>query len=455
MFTLAVAVSTANAAFQGFNYGATFSNGAVKAEDDFEAEFKTMQGLEGTNGAFNSARLYTMIQGGTPNDPISAIPAAIKTKTSMLFGLWASAGEAAFNGEIEALQKTIDQYCDQLDGLVAGISVGSEDLYRISPIGIGNNENPGASPDTLVGYIDQVRKTIAGTCLSNAPIGHVDTWTAYDNSSNSALIEALDWVGMDAYAYFENTKPNAIENGANLFQEALGKVRAAAGGRDIWITETGWPVSGKTVGEGVASPENARTFWEEVGCPMFGVTNVWWYTFQDSVPNTPNPSFGIIGSELTTKPLYDLSCDGSTPRPSASSSSASSSASETSSAAASSSAAEFSSSASTDNDEASTSTSDKLKSESTSVSTGDSSSETSVVSNTGSGSQPTTVVVSGPSTKVLVTSYAPAPTDDAGANPSGTDSSGSTPSEVPQAGSTQLNSLGAAAFALIMAVGLL
>ena len=250
-------------------------------------------------------------QGNTANEPISAIPAAISTKTSMLFGLWASAGEDAFNNEIEALQKTIDQYCDRLDGLVAGISVGSEDLYRISPTGIQNGENPGANPDTLVNYISRVRDTVKGSCLSNAPIGHVDTWTAYANSSNQALIEACDWLGMDAYAYFENTKPNSIENGASLFQEALANTKAASGGREVWITETGWPVSGKESGEAVASPKNARTFWKEVGCPLFGTTNTWWYTFQDSAPTTPNPSFGVIGSELTTKPLYDLSCDGS------------------------------------------------------------------------------------------------------------------------------------------------
>lgn len=336
LLALAAAVSTANAAFQGFNYGATFTNGALKVQSDFEAEFKTAAGLEGTDGTFNSARLYTMVvsssilttrrmrrlpshgthlhakqQGNTPNDPISAIPAAISTKTSLLLGLWTSAGGEAFNNEIEALQKTIDQYCGKLDGLVAGISVGSEDLYRNSPTGIVNNENPGANPDVLVDYIGRVRETIKGSCLSDVPIGHVDTWTAFANSSNNAVIEALDWLGMDAYAYFEDTMPNGIENGASLFKAALDKTKAAAGGREIWITETGWPVSGKDFGDAVASKENARKFWKDVGCPMFGSTNVWWYTLQDSAPDTPSPSFGVIGGELTTKPLYDLSCDGS------------------------------------------------------------------------------------------------------------------------------------------------
>ncbi|KAJ2971899.1 hypothetical protein NQ176_g7467 [Zarea fungicola] len=155
ILTLATAVAGASAAFQGFNY-----DNKGKNQQTFEAEFKNAQGLEGTNGGFTSARLYTMIQDGTQSDPISAIPAGISTKTSLLFGLWASAGQAQFNNELAALQKTIDQYCDKLDGLVAGISVGSEDLYRDSPIGQAAGENPGAGPDVLSNYVDQVRKTI-------------------------------------------------------------------------------------------------------------------------------------------------------------------------------------------------------------------------------------------------------------------------------------------------------
>ncbi|KAM0563708.1 hypothetical protein ACHAPJ_001440 [Fusarium lateritium] len=307
LLTMAAVAGTASAAFQGFNYGATFTDGRLKVQSDFENEFKTAASLEGTDGAFNSARLYTMIQGGTPNQPISAIPAAIKTKTSLLFGLWASGN--GFSNEIAALKNTIDQYCGQIDDLVAGISVGSEDLYRISPIGIQNNENPGTSPDVLVDYIKQTRDTIKGTCLESVPIGHVDTWTAYADASNKAVIEACDWLGMDAYPYFENTKNNPISEGSNLFKAAWNEVKAVAKGKEIWVTETGWPVSGKTSGAAVASTKNARTFYQDVGCPMFGDVNVWWYTLQDSAPQTPNPSFGVIGSELTKKPIYDLSCD--------------------------------------------------------------------------------------------------------------------------------------------------
>ncbi|CRK44224.1 hypothetical protein BN1723_000910, partial [Verticillium longisporum] len=305
---LLAAVQSAQAAFQGFNYGNVFTDGRPKSLQDFTDEFETAQNLEGTNGAFNSARLYTMVQAGTTNDPIAAIQAAVDTRTSLLLGLWASAGSEAFSNEIAALRRTIEEYGDQLDGLVAGISIGSEDLYRNSPTGIAANENPGANPNTLVDYFNQVRDVIEGTSFAAYPLGHVDTWNAWDNSSNQAVIDASDWIGFDAYAYFEETQDNDISNGKALFDRALQRTRNAVGSKPIWITETGWPTSGDTVGNAVPSPENAEIFYQEVGCPLFGETNTWWYSFRNS-PGTPNPSFGVIGPDLTTQPLYDLSCD--------------------------------------------------------------------------------------------------------------------------------------------------
>lgn len=315
---LAAALSSVEAAYQGFNYGNVFTDGRAKTQSDFEGLFEAAANLDGTDGGFTSARLYTMIQAGTTNDPISAIPAAINTGTTLLLGLWASAGPEIFANEVEALRRAIEEYGDQLDGLIAGISVGSEDLYRNSPTGIEANENPGANPGTIVNYFELVRDAIEGTAFADYPVGHVDTWTAWDNSSNQAVIDASDFVGFNGFAYFEDTQPNEISNGKSLFDRAVARTRDAVGSKPIWITETGWPVSGRSVGEGVPSLENAETFWKEVGCPLFGETNVWWYTFQDSAPTSPNPSFGVIGSDVTTEPLFDLSCDGaSTPSSSA------------------------------------------------------------------------------------------------------------------------------------------
>ncbi|KAM0721917.1 hypothetical protein Q7P37_002842 [Cladosporium fusiforme] len=305
---LALAGTTvAQGVSKGFNYGNVFTNGAPKEQSDFEAEFSRAQSLPNTSG-FSSARLYTMIQGGTTNTPISALQAAIDTQTSLLLGLWASAGDENFQNELDTLGSAIEQYGFALTDLLVGISVGSEDLYRISVQGIENDPNPGVGPDVLVDYIQRTRSVIAGTAASEAPIGHVDTWNDWVNGSNSAVIEAVDWIGFNAFPYFENTENNAVENGNSLFFRALNAVEDVSQDKPVWITEAGWPVGGPTEGQAVASTDNSKTYWDDVGCDIFNQYNVWWYILRDNNadPN-PDPSFGIVGRELND-PLFDLSC---------------------------------------------------------------------------------------------------------------------------------------------------
>jgi glucan endo-1,3-beta-D-glucosidase len=279
-------------------------------------------------------KLTTAKQAGTANDPISAIQAAINTKTTLLLGIWASGGQGLVDSEITALKRAIQQYGTAFTSLVTGLSVGSEDLYRISPTGLAAPDAaPGADPATLTNYIQQVRAAVSGTALSSVKIGHVDTWTAWVNGSNDAVINAVDFIGMDAYPYFQSTMANGIENNDGLFKAAYDATVAAAGGKDIWVTETGFPVSGKQSGAAVPSLANAKTYWDQVGCGrLFGKVNTYWFTLQDAYPITPNPSFGIVGSTLSTTPLYDLSCaDVASPSSVAPSSSASAQASSSAS----------------------------------------------------------------------------------------------------------------------------
>ncbi|KFZ05177.1 hypothetical protein V501_08623 [Pseudogymnoascus sp. VKM F-4519 (FW-2642)] len=312
-------VASASAVHQGFNYGSTNSDGSIRDQQRFQDEFNAAKSLKGVTG-FNSARLYTMIQGGTANDPISAIPAAIAADTTLLLGIWASAGQEGINNEIAALKRAIEQYGSDFTSRVTGLSVGSEDLYRLSPTGIAAKSGYGAEPADLVSYIGQVRQAIAGTALSGTPIGHVDTWNDWVNGSNSAVIQAVDWLGVDAYPYFQTSMANGIDNGPQLFFDAYDATVGAAGGKDVWITETGWPVSGPVSGQAEASLANAKFFWDKVACPSLGKINTYWYTLQDSYPNTPSPSFGVVGTTLSTTPLFDLSCpsvDTTTPATSA------------------------------------------------------------------------------------------------------------------------------------------
>jgi glucan endo-1,3-beta-D-glucosidase len=309
LLALVASSSLVSAAFKGFNYGSTFTNGAAKQQTDFESAFKAAKSLQGAPG-YTSARLFTTIQGGTANTPISAIPAALNTDTTLLLGLWCSAGDAVFDSELTALKNAISQYGQPFVDKIAAISVGSEDLYRASPIGAQNKENPGAQPDVIARYIGAVRSALASTIASKIPIGHVDTWTAWVDSANKAVINTCDFIGMDAYPYFQYTMANSIDNANATFWDAYRATQAASVGKPVWITETGWPVAGPTSGQAVPGIQNAQRYWKEVQCSATAAgVNTWWYTLSDG---PSSPSFSVLGGNegkaFDAMPLFNLAC---------------------------------------------------------------------------------------------------------------------------------------------------
>jgi glucan endo-1,3-beta-D-glucosidase len=238
----------------------------------------------------------------------------LSTNTTLLLGLWASAGDQAFSTQLKCLQNAIKTY-PEAGKLLVGISVGSEDLYRSTPTALANSKMDGAEPPvgadaaTVLGYIKQVRSTVKGTSYES-PIGHVDTWSVWVDGSNKDVVAACDWIGFDGYPYWEKENNNDISNGRKLFKEALDNTRAACPGKEIWITETGWPTAGATVGAAEASPANAQTYWQDVGCSLYGVTNTWWFTLQGMPDGAKEPSWGVLNSKLDSTPLFDLSCKG-------------------------------------------------------------------------------------------------------------------------------------------------
>ena len=85
------------------------------------------------------------------------------------------------------MQFAIENFGEDLGSLVAGISIGSEDLYRNSPTGIMNESGVGADPEQLVSYIRQVRELIEGTVLGDAKLGHVDTVSHWNSEAMHLL----------------------------------------------------------------------------------------------------------------------------------------------------------------------------------------------------------------------------------------------------------------------------
>lgn len=307
--TLSAAVLAAGATAQnylGFNTGSTLADRSAKFKADFLAEFNTAKSLVGAPGTFNAVRLYTNIQAYSTDDPIQAFEAAIETNTSILLGVWAS-GTDNIDNEISALKKAVTQYGKDFTDLVIGVSVGSEDLYRNSVTGVTNGAGVGTQPDVLLGFINDFKKAIVGTALASIPVGHVDTWDVWPNATNKAVLDAVDWVGVDEYPYYEGGKNNTIENAPALFDRAYDATVAAVGGKPVWVTETGWPTTGPDWDLAHPSVDNAKYYWDNVGCrKLFGKTPTFWYNLRDSNPD--NKMKFAITDKLSTKPFFDLAC---------------------------------------------------------------------------------------------------------------------------------------------------
>ncbi|PMD64384.1 glycoside hydrolase family 17 protein [Hyaloscypha bicolor E] len=128
--------------------------------------------------------------------------------------------------------------------LVVGISVGSEDLYRISAAGIAAKSGLGAGAVVLVSCISQVRAVVKGTGLATVQIGHVDTVPAWATNSNSAVVSAVDWLGVDIYPYLETeTELDSVDNDSGVFQDEYGPTSDVGKGKPVWVMGTGWPNS--------------------------------------------------------------------------------------------------------------------------------------------------------------------------------------------------------------------
>ena len=289
----------------GFNYAAPLIENST-----FASQFNAASSLSGTNGAFKSARLYTMIdpiKGG----PISAIKDAITTNTTLLLGLFASQGDTNFTKETSALDTAITTYGTSFTDLIYGISVGSEDLYRSTK---NSADIVGDSVANIQKYIGWTRQVLAKHSLSK-PVGHVDTWQMWlEPKYGQQLLPNVDFVGMDDYPYWENVTNNqSASNMTGNYEKLVAEVK----GKPVWITETGWPVSAPVNSSDPAKSglSEASQYWQTVGCGWaFGKINTWWYIYNDlqavsaSKAKPKQPSFGLAATPSDTCGLFDLTC---------------------------------------------------------------------------------------------------------------------------------------------------
>lgn len=125
------------------------------------------------------------------------------------------------------------------EGLVDIAAVGNEVMYRHD-----------LSEEELLQFITSVKNAVTGI-----PVGYVDAY--YEFTQRPRITEACDLVLCNCYPFWEGCP---FESSLDYMREMYNQAKAAAGGKEVIITETGWPSQGENKEGAVPGEKSARDY---------------------------------------------------------------------------------------------------------------------------------------------------------------------------------------------------
>ena len=154
-----------------------------------------------------------------------------------VIGAWISSDPAENQSQIDCLLE------QAILGHVDMAIVGSEVLLR--------ND---VTEEVLIGYINDVKSSLAAAGV-NIPVTTADVYG--ELLAHPAVLEAVDVVLANYYPFWEGSSVDTAVARVHRWHEQL---VAAAGGKEVVVSETGWPSEGEALGDALPSPENAAFY---------------------------------------------------------------------------------------------------------------------------------------------------------------------------------------------------
>ncbi|MCU0374569.1 MAG: glycosyl hydrolase family 17 protein [Chitinophagaceae bacterium] len=165
------------------------------------------------------------------NEYIPKVAKEMGMKT--LVGAWLGNDAEINRKEIDGLITLAQQ------GLVDIAAVGNEVMYRKD-----------LTEEELIAFIEEVKQALPGI-----PVGYVDAY--YEFSHRPKITELCDVILCNCYPFWEGCP---FENSLDYMQQMYRQAKAAAPGKEVIITETGWPSQGENLKGAIPSHQSARDY---------------------------------------------------------------------------------------------------------------------------------------------------------------------------------------------------
>ncbi|AOW16024.1 glycosyl hydrolase [Polaribacter vadi] len=140
----------------------------------------------------------------------------------------------------------------EIEGLIRLAKTGSVDIAAVGNEVLLRGD---LSEIEIIAYISRVKKELEGL---NIPVCYVDTYYEYSKRPN--LVAASDIILTNCYPFWEGA---SIEDSLFQLRQIHAITQKIANGKEIIITETGWPSQGETVQKANPTKLNAMKYFIE------------------------------------------------------------------------------------------------------------------------------------------------------------------------------------------------
>ncbi|KAI8990195.1 glycoside hydrolase superfamily [Pilobolus umbonatus] len=220
--------------------------------------------------------------------------------------------------------RTYSQECDQLPHILTGIEQCGGGMTVLASVWIDGSDRDNQEISTLKNFLSSSshQSAISGIIVGNEVLfngrmsasslaqkiksvksfakGYKVTTSEIDTTYADEVMDVVDFASVNLHPYFSS---NDISMAMDTLKSQFNNFKKKAHGKEVLITETGWPSAGASLGNAVASVENAQAYFVSLG--QSGLP-YYYFEWQDSNWKSPGQyavenHFGFLNSKGAMK----------------------------------------------------------------------------------------------------------------------------------------------------------